>query len=317
MGVRGPRRRRPRGGPARGRRGPACGCWTSTPRCTPTRTTASPTPCCGSCTTCSTRPRWSRSSTRSSAASGRRTARTTRAFAEALAEEAAEGASVLVQDYHLCLVPGMLRVLRPDLRIGHFSHTPWAPVDYFRMLPDDIRAELLDGMLGADRLAFLTWRWATAFLDCAAELDRARPGGPGLGDDPRRSSTWTAPRPAGPASACTASARTRSSCATARTRTTSPSGWPRCARRSARAAGRSCASTGPSCRRTSCAGCWPTGSCSTTIRSGASAWCTWRSPTPRGRTSRSTGTTPPRCSGSPRRSTPATGRRAGPRSCCT
>ncbi|MFG2307486.1 trehalose-6-phosphate synthase [Streptomyces sp. NPDC048566] len=96
------------------------------------------------------------------------------AFAEALAEEAAEGASVLVQDYHLCLVPGMLRVLRPDLRIGHFSHTPWAPVDYFRMLPDDIRAELLDGMLGADRLAFLTWRWATAFLDCAAEIDPGR-----------------------------------------------------------------------------------------------------------------------------------------------
>ncbi|MFF8536705.1 trehalose-6-phosphate synthase [Streptomyces sp. NPDC015532] len=89
-----------------------------------------------------------------------------RAFAEALAEEAAEGAAVLVQDYHLCLVPGMLRELRPDLRIGHFSHTPWAPEDYFRMLPDDIRAELLDGMLGADRVAFLTLRWATAFTRC-------------------------------------------------------------------------------------------------------------------------------------------------------
>ncbi|MGW7607082.1 alpha,alpha-trehalose-phosphate synthase (UDP-forming) [Streptomyces sp. NPDC054766] len=96
------------------------------------------------------------------------------AFAEALAEEAAEGASVLVQDYHLCLVPGMLRELRPDLRIGHFSHTPWAPEDYFRMLPDDIRAELLDGMLGADRVAFLTWRWATAFMRCAGETDPER-----------------------------------------------------------------------------------------------------------------------------------------------
>ncbi|WP_406372775.1 trehalose-6-phosphate synthase [Streptomyces sp. NBC_00647] len=94
-----------------------------------------------------------------------------RAFAEALAEEAAEGAAVLVQDYHLCLVPGMLRELRPDLRIGHFSHTPWAPEDYFRMLPDDIRAELVGGMLGADRVAFLTWRWATAFMRCAEEAD--------------------------------------------------------------------------------------------------------------------------------------------------
>ncbi|WP_329120795.1 alpha,alpha-trehalose-phosphate synthase (UDP-forming) [Streptomyces sp. NBC_01465] len=90
------------------------------------------------------------------------------AFAEALAEEAGEGAAVLVQDYHLALVPGMLRELRPDVRIGHFSHTPWAPVDYFRMLPDAIADELLTGMLGADRLGFLTRRWADAFEACAA-----------------------------------------------------------------------------------------------------------------------------------------------------
>lgn len=93
-----------------------------------------------------------------------------RAFAEALAEEAAPGAAVLVQDYHLCLVPGMLRELRPDLRIGHFSHTPWAPVDYFALLPSDIREQLLRGMLGADRLGFLTRRWADAFTACASEF---------------------------------------------------------------------------------------------------------------------------------------------------
>ncbi|MGV9556696.1 alpha,alpha-trehalose-phosphate synthase (UDP-forming) [Streptomyces sp. NPDC003401] len=98
-----------------------------------------------------------------------------RAFAEALAEEAGEGAAVLVQDYHLCLVPGMLRELRPDLRIGHFSHTPWAPVDYFALLPSDIRERLLRGMLGADRLGFLTRRWADAFTACCAEFT----GGPG------------------------------------------------------------------------------------------------------------------------------------------
>ncbi|MFJ4784319.1 trehalose-6-phosphate synthase [Streptomyces sp. NPDC088794] len=97
-----------------------------------------------------------------------------RAFAEALAQEAAEGAAVLVQDYHLCLVPGMLRELRPDLRIGHFSHTPWAPVDYFQMLPDDIQARLMEGMLGADRVGFLTWRWATAFQNCAGAVDTDR-----------------------------------------------------------------------------------------------------------------------------------------------
>ncbi len=110
-----------------------------------------------------------------------------RAFAEALAQEAAEGAVAIVQDYHLCLVPGMLRELRPDLRIGHFSHTPWAPADYFRMLPDDIREQLLSGMLGADRLGFLTHRWADAFTACCTEfaggVGDTRIGVHGLGAD--------------------------------------------------------------------------------------------------------------------------------------
>jgi trehalose 6-phosphate synthase len=92
------------------------------------------------------------------------------AFAEALAEEAAEGAAVLVQDYHLALVPSLLRERRPDLRIGHFSHTPWAPPDYFRLLPDEVAARLLTGILGADRAGFLTHRWAGAFAACCASV---------------------------------------------------------------------------------------------------------------------------------------------------
>ncbi|WP_432025261.1 alpha,alpha-trehalose-phosphate synthase (UDP-forming) [Streptomyces sp. 1222.5] len=105
-----------------------------------------------------------------------------RAFAEALAEEAADGAAVLIQDYHLALAPRMLRRLRPDLRIGHFSHTPWAPPDYFRLLPDDIAAELLSGILGADRAAFLTQRWADAFKDCChAVLGPGIPSGTRIG----------------------------------------------------------------------------------------------------------------------------------------
>ncbi|MBS2965603.1 trehalose-6-phosphate synthase [Actinocrinis puniceicyclus] len=102
-----------------------------------------------------------------------------RAFAEALAEEAAPRARVLVQDYHLALVPKMLRELRPDLRIGHFSHTPWAPPEYFGILPDAVASAVLEGMLGADQLGFLTERWALAFMDCCARqfgaaVDRER-----------------------------------------------------------------------------------------------------------------------------------------------
>jgi trehalose 6-phosphate synthase len=103
------------------------------------------------------------------------------AFASALAHGAVPdpaAARVLVQDYHLALVPRMLRELVPGIRIAHFSHTPWAPVDYYRILPDDVGRAVLDGMLGADHVGFLCQRWADAFLDCCeallgAQVDRA------------------------------------------------------------------------------------------------------------------------------------------------
>jgi trehalose 6-phosphate synthase len=99
-------------------------------------------------------------------------------FAVALAEDAAHGARVLIQDYHLTLAPAMLRVERPDLRIAHFSHTPWAPPEYFSLLPEDVACEVLSGILGADHAGFLTARWATAFMDCCeavlgAQVDHA------------------------------------------------------------------------------------------------------------------------------------------------
>jgi trehalose 6-phosphate synthase len=80
------------------------------------------------------------------------------------------GARALVQDYHLTLVPRMLRDAHPTLRIAHFSHTPWAPPDYYRILPDHIARDVLDGILGADHAGFLCERWAQAFLDCCAEF---------------------------------------------------------------------------------------------------------------------------------------------------
>ncbi len=115
------------------------------------------------------------------------------AFADALAQEAAPGAAVLVQDYHLALVPALLRARRPDLRIGHFSHTPWAPPDYFRLLPDDVAAQLLEGILGSDRAAFLTRRWADAFAACCADVlgadVSAGPDGPGATEIAHRGRT--------------------------------------------------------------------------------------------------------------------------------
>ncbi len=73
-------------------------------------------------------------------------------FANATAEIAAPGAVVWIQDYHLQLVPAMLRALRPDLRIGFFMHIPFPPGELFMQLPR--RVELIRGMLGADLVGF-------------------------------------------------------------------------------------------------------------------------------------------------------------------
>ncbi|MCJ1680640.1 trehalose-6-phosphate synthase [Streptomyces sp. APSN-46.1] len=106
-----------------------------------------------------------------------------RAFALALAEEAGEGAAVLVQDYHLALVPGELRALRPDLRISHFTHTPWASPEFLGMLPDDIRHQLVWGLLGADVVGFHTWAWAHAFMAGAHLADERGATEPSLSSE--------------------------------------------------------------------------------------------------------------------------------------
>jgi trehalose 6-phosphate synthase len=103
------------------------------------------------------------------------------AFAAALAQECASETRVLIQDYHLSLAPRLLRDRYPAARIAHFEHTPWAPPEYYQMLPDDVAVAILDGMLGADHAGFLAERWADAFLDCCetvlgAEVTRIRPG---------------------------------------------------------------------------------------------------------------------------------------------
>jgi trehalose 6-phosphate synthase len=104
------------------------------------------------------------------------------AFALALAQapRPAKGPlQAVIQDYHLCLVPRMLASMAPHIQVAHFSHTPWAPPDYYRLLPAPVRREVLAGMLGADHAGFLCQRWADAFLDCCeafldCEVDRGQ-----------------------------------------------------------------------------------------------------------------------------------------------
>lgn len=94
--------------------------------------------------------------------------RVNRRFAVAAAEAAAPGATVWVHDYQLQLVPGILRELRPDLRIGFFLHIPFPPPELFYQLP--WREELTFGLLGADLIGFQTPEHADNFQRLAIRL---------------------------------------------------------------------------------------------------------------------------------------------------
>ena len=100
-----------------------------------------------------------------------------RAFADALTEEARRvgGDPVhLVQDYHLSLVPRLVRIRMPDAPISHFSHIPFAGPTYIGMLPTWMREELLGGLLGADVVGFQSEQWAENFLLACRTLPGTR-----------------------------------------------------------------------------------------------------------------------------------------------
>jgi trehalose 6-phosphate synthase len=95
-------------------------------------------------------------------------------FARATAEVAAQGATVWVQDYQLQLLPGRLRRLRPDLRIGFFLHIPFPPTELFIQLP--WREQIVKGLLGADLVGFHTPGGVRNFRSLAIRLGDATAG---------------------------------------------------------------------------------------------------------------------------------------------
>jgi trehalose 6-phosphate synthase len=93
-------------------------------------------------------------------------------FAQITAKNATTGATVWVHDYHLQLVPALLRELRPDLQIGFFLHIPFPPKELFGRLP--WRRQILEGLLGADVVGFQTQDGAENFLGQARTYAEAR-----------------------------------------------------------------------------------------------------------------------------------------------
>src|ERR671918_1130659 len=88
------------------------------------------------------------------------------AFADAVAEDAPEGAAVLVQDYHLSLLGLGLAERRPALAAVHFSHPPFAPPTGLRVLPHHGTGEVLSGLAPHRSCGFHSQRWADDFLAC-------------------------------------------------------------------------------------------------------------------------------------------------------
>jgi trehalose 6-phosphate synthase/phosphatase len=84
-----------------------------------------------------------------------------RMFAEAVLELCEPDTRVWVHDFHLMLVPSMLRERAPSLEIGFFLHTPFPSSEIYRLLPT--REEVLRGVLGADYIGFHTNEYALHF----------------------------------------------------------------------------------------------------------------------------------------------------------
>ncbi|CAI6341471.1 unnamed protein product [Periconia digitata] len=91
-----------------------------------------------------------------------------RAFADKVIKAYKRGDVIWIHDYHLCLVPDMIRKALPDAKIGFFLHTAFPSSEVFRCLA--ARKELLTGMLGANLVAFQTREYAHHFLQTCSRI---------------------------------------------------------------------------------------------------------------------------------------------------
>jgi trehalose 6-phosphate synthase/phosphatase len=100
-------------------------------------------------------------------------------FATAIAKFWRPGDRIWIHDYHLMLLPALVRRALPRARIGFFLHIPFPSIDVFRALPR--RVELLKGLLGADIVAFHTSDYVQHFLTANRQL---------LGVEPTADHVW-------------------------------------------------------------------------------------------------------------------------------
>ncbi len=83
-------------------------------------------------------------------------------FADVVCELVKPGDAVWIHDYHLMLMPRMLRDRGVDAQIGFFLHIPFPADETFRILPQ--RVEILRGILGADLIGMHTYDYVYNYL---------------------------------------------------------------------------------------------------------------------------------------------------------
>lgn len=87
-----------------------------------------------------------------------------RIYCEALLRIAKRNDTIWIHDYHLMLLPAMLRKKMPEAEIGFFLHIPFPSYEVFRLLPSEWRRQIFEGMYGADLIGFHTHDYRTYFL---------------------------------------------------------------------------------------------------------------------------------------------------------
>ena len=91
-------------------------------------------------------------------------------FADALESILRPDDVVWIHDYHLMLLPKLVKNRQPQLSVGFFLHIPFPSFEVFRMLPGEWRRDILEGLLGADLIGFHTYEYTHHFLQSVLRI---------------------------------------------------------------------------------------------------------------------------------------------------
>lgn len=94
--------------------------------------------------------------------------RVNRKFSDTIVPFLKPGDKVWIHDYHLLVLPEMIKEKIPEVSVGFFLHIPFPSFEIFRLLP--WRLEILEGLLGADLIGFHTYDYERHFLSCVRRL---------------------------------------------------------------------------------------------------------------------------------------------------